>query len=168
MPDRASLALRLSSPKQTAALAERIAPLLVAGDCLLLNGPIGAGKTHFARALIQRRLAEADRSEDVPSPTFTLIQTYDDGQAEIWHADLYRLSNPAEIDELGLADAFDSAICIVEWADKLGKAAPNHGLRLDFAAGRDENERRLTVEGDRERWQSVLAAISQTEGACQS
>ena len=69
---------------------------------LLLDGPVGAGKSHFARALIRARLQNP--AEDVPSPTFTLVQTYE-GSPPIWHADLYRLTDAAEIDELGLTDA---------------------------------------------------------------
>ena len=84
--------IELPTGAATTALAERLAPRLGPGDTLLLSGPIGAGKTHFARALIKARLRAAGRDEDVPSPTFTLVQTYDDGICEIWHADLYRLT----------------------------------------------------------------------------
>ena len=99
--------------------------LLRAGDCVLLEGPIGAGKTHFCRALIRARLG---REEDVPSPTFTLVQTYD-ADVEIWHADLYRLSHPDEALELGLEDAFASAICLVEWPERLGELCAAGGDR---------------------------------------
>lgn len=113
----------------TAALAGRVAPLLRAGDTILLEGDIGAGKTAFARALIRARLG---REEDVPSPTFTLVQTYDDPEAEIWHCDLYRLTNPDEILELGLDAAFEDGICLIEWPDRLGTAAPTGALRLSL------------------------------------
>ncbi len=92
------LHLDLPTPEATTAFAAALAPRLRAGDALLLEGPIGAGKTHLARALIQARLAAAGRLEDVPSPTYTLVQTYDDGGTEIWHADLYRLSGGADLD----------------------------------------------------------------------
>ena len=85
----------------TAALARMLAATARPGDTILLDGPVGAGKTHFARAFIRARQGEA--AEDVPSPTFTLVQTYDDPMGtEIWHADLYRLTDPSELDELGL------------------------------------------------------------------
>ncbi len=113
----------------TAALAGRVAPLLRAGDTILLEGDIGAGKTAFARALIRARLG---REEDVPSPTFTLVQTYADPEAEIWHCDLYRLTNPDEILELGLDAAFEDGICLIEWPDRLGTAAPTGALRLSL------------------------------------
>ncbi len=118
----------------TATLGERLARLLRAGDTLLLEGPIGAGKSHFARALIRARLG---RMEDVPSPTFTLVQTYDADGVEIWHADLYRLSHPDEVLELGLEDAFATAICLVEWPDRLGSHLPSDALRLRLAAEGD-------------------------------
>lgn len=122
----------LADEAATAALARRIAPLLAPGDTILLEGDIGAGKSAFARALIRARLG---RMEDVPSPTFTLVQTYDDGRGDIWHCDLYRLTHPDEALELGLDEAFETAICLIEWPDRLGDAAPPEALTLSFAAG---------------------------------
>jgi tRNA threonylcarbamoyladenosine biosynthesis protein TsaE len=130
-------ALSLYLPDETATerLGAWFAHYLAAGDCVLLSGQIGAGKSHFARALIRARLG---RMEDVPSPTFTLVQTYD-SDIEIWHADLYRLTNPDEVRELGLEDAFASAICLVEWPDRLGPLAPAGAIRIalsDHEGGR--------------------------------
>ena len=113
-------------------MAEILAPRLLAGDTILLSGPIGAGKTHFARALIQTRLAMVGLSEDVPSPTFTLVQTYDAETVEIWHADLYRLTSPDEIVELGIEDAFETAITLVEWPDRLGADSPTGACSMTF------------------------------------
>ncbi len=134
------------SSDDTAALARRIGARLRSGDVLLLDGPIGAGKTHFARALIQSLLI---RPEDVPSPTFTLVQVYDSVAGPIWHADLYRLTDPSEVEELGLSDAFDSAICLIEWPDRLGIRLPPGALRLVFAQGAGDDQRQITcVAGD--------------------
>ena len=113
----------------TAALGRALGELLRAGDCVLLEGGLGAGKTHLARALIQSRLAAP---EDVPSPTFTLVQVYETGGPEIWHADLYRLSGPDEVIELGLDAAFESAICLVEWPDRLGDITPADALTVEL------------------------------------
>lgn len=145
--DAPPLRLHLSSPEATAAFARRLASRLRPGDTLLLEGPIGAGKTHFARALILERLARAGLSEDVPSPTYTLVQTYDDGVAEIWHADLYRLTDPSEVAELGLSEAFDTAICLVEWPDRLDPTDAPRALRLQFEGGHRDDARDVTLHG---------------------
>ncbi|MCQ0091476.1 tRNA (adenosine(37)-N6)-threonylcarbamoyltransferase complex ATPase subunit type 1 TsaE [Roseovarius sp. M141] len=141
--------LTSDSPDRTCAIAHRLAPLLMSGDVLLLTGDIGAGKTHFARCLIQSLLPVP---EDVPSPTYTLVQTYPGPKSEIWHADLYRLSDTNEVFELGLIDAFDSAICLIEWPDRLGDLAPPGALRLTLAALADPSARLLTLEWRGENW----------------
>ncbi|WP_407696706.1 tRNA (adenosine(37)-N6)-threonylcarbamoyltransferase complex ATPase subunit type 1 TsaE [Sedimentitalea xiamensis] len=127
--------MAVRSPDETAQLARAIGARMAAGDCILLTGDIGAGKTHFARHLIQSRL---ETPEDVPSPTFTLVQTYDIPDGEIWHADLYRLTDPDEIEELGLTDAFDTAICLVEWPENLGPLAPENALDLRIETDPDQ------------------------------
>ncbi len=139
----------LADADATGALGQWLAGQLGAGDVLLLAGAIGAGKTHLARALIQHRLAAADRYEDVPSPTFTLVQVYDTGTAEIWHADLYRLSGPGELVELGLEEAFETALCLIEWPDRLGDLAPARALTLQLSM--DGEGRRAVLSGPSDR-----------------
>jgi len=146
----------LTSPQETANLAARIAPHLRAGDTVLLEGPIGAGKTHFARAVI---LARISVPEDIPSPTYTLVQTYDAGDVEIWHCDLYRLTSPNEALELGLEDAFENSICLVEWPDRLADLAPNDALLLSFSVAAEAEHRHLTASAKSARWQPVLDLI---------
>ncbi len=146
----------LNSPEETAALARQIAAILAPGDVVLLEGDIGAGKTHFARSLVQSLLQVP---EDVPSPTFTLVQTYETPTGEIWHADLYRLTSPDEIVELGLVDAFDEAICLVEWPDRLADLAPASALRLSFELGAGTGQRRLAMTGT-PRWADRLAGLA--------
>ncbi|PLL14708.1 tRNA (adenosine(37)-N6)-threonylcarbamoyltransferase complex ATPase subunit type 1 TsaE [Tabrizicola sp. TH137] len=131
IPRLSETSLFLPDEAATANLGERIASLLEPGDTVLLEGPIGAGKSHLARALIRARLG---RMEDVPSPTFTLVQTYDAGDVEIWHADLYRLGHPDDVLELGLEDAFGKAICLIEWPDRLGPHLPANALRLRLSS----------------------------------
>ncbi len=123
-------ALTLADERGTDDLGRALAPLLVPGDALLLRGPLGAGKSHLARRIIRERLGVTG---DIPSPTFTLVQTYEARGVEIWHADLYRLGHPDEIAELGLEDAFDAAICLVEWPDRLGPLAPATALTVDLS-----------------------------------
>lgn len=130
MDTRRPVSIFLPSEEDTARLGAWLAHRLQAGDCLLLEGSIGAGKSHLARALIRTRLG---RMEDVPSPTFTLVQTYQ-ADTEIWHADLYRLSHPDEVLELGLDEAFDHSICLIEWPDRLGKLAPADALWLTLVS----------------------------------
>lgn len=132
--------LFLPDEAATDRLAKRLAPQLKAGDVLLLSGPIGAGKTHFSRALIRALLGQ---DTEVPSPTFTLIQTYEGNGPEIWHADLYRLSHPDEVIELGLEAAFSTAICLIEWPDRLGDLTPANALRLAFSL--EGEGRRVTL-----------------------
>lgn len=152
------LSLTSASPDQTAALASGLGTVLRAGDTVLLHGPVGAGKSHFCRALIKSRLAALGRMEDVPSPSFTLVQTYDLGDAELWHVDLYRLGDVQDIVELGLDDAFSHAICLVEWAERLGSMAPDDALRLTIAPGAGTEERQLTLDGP-EPWRARLGAV---------
>ena len=111
------------------------------GDVVLLSGSVGTGKTHFARALIQSILIAP---EDVPSPTFTLIQTYDTHVGTLWHADLYRISTDTEIDELGLIDAFEDTICLIEWPDRLGPFQPSDALNIEIDQAGDGRRARLS------------------------
>ncbi|MDJ1009431.1 MAG: tRNA (adenosine(37)-N6)-threonylcarbamoyltransferase complex ATPase subunit type 1 TsaE [Paracoccaceae bacterium] len=143
----------LSSPEATAALAERLAPFLVPGDIICLEGPLGAGKTHFARSLIAALTGETD----IPSPTYTLVQTYRGPACDIWHADLYRLSDPAEVAELGLSEAFEADISLIEWPDRLGPVPPALWLRFDPV---DEPEaRRLTLSAPEGRWSAIVDPV---------
>ncbi|WP_284165165.1 tRNA (adenosine(37)-N6)-threonylcarbamoyltransferase complex ATPase subunit type 1 TsaE [Frigidibacter sp. SD6-1] len=160
-PPEFHLSLALPSPGATADLAARLAPLLGPGHVILLEGEIGAGKTHFARALIQTLLAAEGRREDVPSPTFTLVQVYETVRAEVWHADLYRLTDPSEVIELGLTDAFDSAICLVEWPDRLGELAPHEALLLSLHAEMTGDSRTATLRATGDRWAPVFAALGE-------
>ncbi len=127
------------------------------GDVLLLEGAIGGGKTHFARALIQSVMTEP---EDVPSPTFTLVQVYDTQIGEVWHSDLYRLSNIDEIEELGLTDAIDQAVCLIEWPEKMGPLMPPSALLLRFRADPvQQDTRHLDLIWTDPKWCAKLEGI---------
>lgn len=103
-----------------------LARLLRAGDVVALTGPLGAGKTTLARAILQ---ALGHRGE-VPSPSFAIVQPYDALPLPVTHADLYRLEQPEELDELGLDDAAENGALLVEWPERAGAAAWPQALRL--------------------------------------
>ncbi|KGM89127.1 ATPase, YjeE family [Roseovarius mucosus DSM 17069] len=149
----------LASPDATCALAHALAHRLRPGDTLLLSGGVGAGKTHFARCLIQSLLLAP---EDVPSPTYTLVQTYQGQGAEIWHADLYRLGDTMELVELGLTEAFAEAICLIEWPDRLGDMTPPGALWLELEPLSNpgaEDSRLLRITWQDDRWAQRLQGV---------
>lgn len=110
------------SEADTGALAEKLAVISVQGDVWALNGTLGAGKSVFARAFIKKLTG----ARDVPSPTFTLLQTYSAEAFDIYHYDLYRLEKPAEIFELGVEEAFYSGVSLVEWPERMGSFSPRN------------------------------------------
>jgi tRNA threonylcarbamoyladenosine biosynthesis protein TsaE len=112
----------LADDEATAALGARLAATLTPGDTVLLIGDLGAGKTSLARAVIRTLVGDGDM--DIPSPTFALVQPYlSASNTPILHADLYRIVDPREIDELGLFDAAD-AIVLIEWPEKVHELLP--------------------------------------------
>ena len=127
----------------TAALGAALAPLLRPGDAVLLYGPLGAGKSTLARGLI-RALTGPD--EDVPSPTFTLVQFYE-GRVALAHFDLYRLERPEEAWEIGLDEALDAGCAIIEWPERLGDDLPPDRLEVVLADAGDGRVARLTPRG---------------------
>ena len=139
------------------ALAKPLAEALRTGDVVALWGDLGTGKTTFARVLIQTLVGE---EVNVPSPTFTLVQTYDSSHGEVWHCDLYRLKDPEEAFELGLEDAFHQAICLIEWPERLGSLLPDRRIDMTFTI-RDETTREInvTLVGSHESLQTILETI---------
>ncbi len=110
------------------ALGARLGRALRAGDTIALIGGLGAGKTTLARGLVQSVLPH----ETVPSPTYTLVQTYDVPGFTLWHCDLYRLEHPDEAYELGLIDAMGEDVCLLEWPDRLGNLMPKDALQIEI------------------------------------
>ncbi len=147
------MTLDLKDLTATQALAARLAGLLRAGDAVLLEGPLGAGKSEFARAVL--RAAAGDPALEVPSPTFTLVQSYDLPAGAAHHFDLYRLDGPAGLDELGWDEALEG-IVLVEWPDRLGALAPADALRIALQPGDDEDARVAHLSG----WDERLGALA--------
>jgi len=132
--------------------AERLSNRLQAGDTLLLDGNLGAGKTSFARAIIRAVLNNPD--EPVPSPTFTLVQTYEAPDVEVIHADLYRLGDLSEVYELGILEDDMAAIRLIEWPERLGGLAPPEALRIEFKT--IDDQRQLVLTSEDASWQDRL------------
>lgn len=137
----------------TTRLGQAIAPLLAAGDAVLLHGQLGMGKSTLARGLI-RALTKPD--EDVPSPTFTLVQFYE-SDPPVAHFDMYRLTRPEEAFEIGLDEALDGGCVIVEWPERLGRdlarfLGPD---RLSVAFSEQGHGRLATVSGAG-RWEQLI------------
>ncbi|MFM7303026.1 MAG: tRNA (adenosine(37)-N6)-threonylcarbamoyltransferase complex ATPase subunit type 1 TsaE [Alphaproteobacteria bacterium] len=146
------IALDLPDLAATEALAARLAPMLRPGDAVLLDGPLGAGKSAFARALL--RAATADPALEVPSPTFTLVQSYDLPPGPAHHFDLYRLAGPDGLAELGWDEAREG-IVLVEWPERLGPLAPPEALHIHLSPGAVEEARRVVLRG----WDARLEGL---------
>lgn len=137
--------IQLKSEADTLAFGARLADVLRPGDVVALTGGLGAGKTTLARGLIQSRLGNVE----VPSPTYTLVQTYGWGDQELWHCDLYRLERPNDAYELGLIDAMGEAILLIEWADQLGAHLPDDHIRIELSFEGDSRLVSVSGLGDR-------------------
>ena len=138
----------------TEALAVRLAGVARAGDCVLLEGPLGAGKTAFARAFL--RAAADDPTMEVPSPSFTLVQIYDTKIGPVFHYDLWRLNGSDSLAELDWDDALDGVV-LVEWPDRLGRLRPEDALTIVLRLGAGE-AREATLVGWEKRIVSWAAA----------
>lgn len=142
MSDAESLIIDLPDEAATVDLGRALASVVQQADVIALWGNLGAGKTTLARGLIQAGLPGG---EDVPSPTFTLVQTYPwdvaGGDCEIWHFDLYRLEDPSDALELGIEDAFFDHISLIEWPEKLGPYLPDDRLDIRLEQETDPVDR---------------------------
>ncbi len=130
------------SEEDTGALAEKLAALSVQGDIWALNGTLGAGKSVFARAFIKKLTG----AREVPSPTFTLLQTYSAEAFDIYHYDLYRLEKPSDIFELGVEEAFYSGVSLVEWPERMASFSPRNMWQVKIEMS--EEGRKITISTD--------------------
>jgi tRNA threonylcarbamoyladenosine biosynthesis protein TsaE len=135
-----SLSRAIETPEAMARLGESVAALLRAGEAVCLWGPLGAGKSTLARGLIR---ALTGPYEEVPSPTFTLVQSYAGPKLQVAHFDLYRLTAASQAHELGLDEALDEGAAVIEWPERLEGALPED--RLDIEISILERGRRATI-----------------------
>ncbi len=133
----------LKDEASTQALGAWLAPFLRAGDVVLLQGDLGAGKTTWARGLICALLGDTE----VPSPTYTLVQTYTAPNFEIWHFDLYRLKHETEVWELGIEEALDDGVCLIEWPERI--AGLLNGTELVVALNIKNGRRGADIIGNK-------------------
>ena len=149
--------IALADEAATTRLGQALAPCLEAGEVVLLNGDLGMGKSTLARGMI-RALTRPD--EDVPSPTFTLVQFYESAPP-VAHFDLYRLEDPEEIEEIGLYEALDDGAALIEWPERLGTGGPEalSPDRLSVTLAVDGTGRVARLEGTG-RWVSKLKDLN--------
>jgi tRNA threonylcarbamoyladenosine biosynthesis protein TsaE len=129
--------LELHDEDATAAIAEAFARQAERGDVIALAGPLGSGKTVFARAFI-RALAPG---EEVPSPTFTLVQSYETPRGAVWHFDAYRLTRPEDAVELGLDEALSDGIVLIEWPERIAPLLPDQRIDVALSTGASATSR---------------------------
>jgi tRNA threonylcarbamoyladenosine biosynthesis protein TsaE len=154
--------ITLPDEQATQKLGARLWPLLRAGDCILLSGALGMGKTCFARGLIQAALGtDQSTGQDIPSPSFALLQYYD-STPPIWHFDFYRLKNPQEIWELGFEDALDN-ICLIEWPEKAAALMPKQALEIKFARSKQKQTQKTTALEAEPRLAQIFAPANTSE-----
>lgn len=154
-----SRAIPLADEAALARLAASIARHAQPGDLIALEGDLGAGKTSFARAFIR---SLQDEPEDVPSPTFTLVQEYETRRGRVQHVDLYRIEDPADIGMLGLGEALASSILLVEWPDRLPDrmGANRLLLRLEYGAAPDSRIATLVADPvDGGHWTKIVKEL---------
>ena len=136
--------MMLKDEAATTRLGAAIAGALRSGEGVCLSGPLGAGKSTLARGLV-RALTTPD--EDVPSPTFTLVQFYEGPRLKVAHFDLYRLARPEEAYEIGLDEALDDGAAVIEWPEKLGHHLPADRLDVELRIEGDRRRARLNPHG---------------------
>jgi|SRR5262245_1404041 len=145
----------LPSEAATVSIARRLAAVARSGDVIALSGDLGAGKTCFARGFIEALTGQA---EEAPSPTFTLVQTYDSDRGTIWHFDLYRLARADDALELGLEDAVADGITLIEWPERIEGLLPRERLDVALSFSDDDSARHLDLTGHGE-WAARLRTV---------
>jgi tRNA threonylcarbamoyl adenosine modification protein YjeE len=159
--------IEIADEAGTRQLANDIAMALKAGDTICLSGDLGAGKSTFTRALIRKHAGDADL--EVPSPTFTLVQTYSLDRFDLSHFDLYRLEEPEELEELGLDDLLETGAALIEWPERGGELLPGDALWIRISQpDEDVERRRFTFASGDAGWPDRIAQTLATRAFLQS
>jgi len=144
--------ISIHTTDEMAALGHKIARILTPGCPIALTGPIGVGKSFLSRAIIQAWIGP----QDVPSPTFTLIQTYEADGFDIWHTDLYRLNAIDQVDELGLWEALADDVCLIEWPELICELLPKETLHIEISIPEGTEMRHVSLKTDGAHWASLM------------
>lgn len=132
--------IKIKTQAETEEIAQQIAQIAEIGDVIALHGDLGVGKSVFSRSFIRTLTSE---DEEVPSPTFTLVQMYEADFGDLYHFDMYRLESPDDSLELGIEEAFNDGVSLIEWPSKLGSYLPWDCLNLEISPGENETARVL-------------------------
>ncbi len=141
--------VNLKNQEETEALGAALALVAQGGDVLLLRGGLGAGKTTLARGFIMALTGE----DEVPSPTYTLVQIYDGPGFDIWHFDLYRLENESDAWELGIEEAIEHNVCLIEWPERIDGLVNGSELTIEIESN---DEGRTAIIKGSEKWRQRL------------
>ena len=147
--------IEIKTPKDFIKVINTLIHQFQKGDCLTLQGPLGVGKTTFTQQLLRQL---DPKIEEVPSPTFTLVQTYDINGNTFWHFDLYRLKDAEEVFEIGFEEALTDGISLIEWPERLGPYLPKDRLEITLEFGEGETHH-LDLKGFGS-WKNKLKQLS--------
>lgn len=147
-----SKTINLKNEAETLAFGAKLAPFLRAGDVVALRGDLGAGKTCLSRGII----TALTNTDEVPSPTYTLVQIYENSSFNIWHFDLYRLEDKGDVWELGIEEALEDGMCLIEWPERIENLLS--GAELGVEISFDGSARTLHIIGSKN-WEERLAEL---------
>lgn len=139
------------SLEQTKKLANQISQIIENGDVVTLSGDLGTGKTTISQILIKNITGD----ENVTSPTFNIVQTYEGKNKKIWHLDLYRIEEERDVYELAIEEMLDDGIVIIEWPEVADNLLPTDRLEVELSYCQEKGKRRISVRSKNEKWNSL-------------